>query len=249
MEFPPPPASPAPRPRRRRLGHRLEIAIALVLIGTVGTAILVPLTRGGQYAFLETKADGSPIRWDPCRPIHYVTNLKLAPRSEFADVQEAVRRVSEATGIRFVYDGPSSELPQGVAPPGKSVSTRPGEDWAPLLIAWVDAKQFAVLSDNNPRAAALAYPIVGPNDFYVSGFVAVNASDELLPGFGFGPTSGPVLLHELGHIIGLGHVPSTAELMNAQENPVITDWGKGDLEGLRQLGREAGCPATTSDAA
>jgi hypothetical protein len=244
MDFPPPPSLQQPRPLRLRPRYWLEVVIALLLIGTVATVILVPLTRGGQYAFLETDANGSPIRWDPCRPIHYVTNLKLAPEIELADVQEAVRRVSAATGIRFVYDGPTSELPQGIAPPGKTVSTRPGEDWAPLLIAWVDAKQFAVLSGDNPRAAALAHPIRGPSDFYVSGFVAVNADDHLLPGFGFGPTWGPVLLHELGHIVGLGHVPSTSELMNATENPVVTDWGKGDLEGLRLLGRQAGCPVS-----
>ena len=43
--------------------------------------------------------------------------------------------------------------------------------------------------------------------------------------------------------MGLGHVPATDELMNAQENPIVTDFGKGDLAGLKILGRTGACPS------
>jgi hypothetical protein len=215
--------------------------VALVLVATIGSAIALPLSRGGQYAFLDTRADGSPVRWNPCRPIHYVTNLKLAPVNASADVRTAVLRVSEATGLRFVDDGSSSELPSDRDSLIESVGTQPGEEWEPVLVAWVDREEFTRLGGDDSKAA-LAAPIVGPDHFYVSGFIAVNSDEHLLPGFAIGPTWGPILLHELGHVAGLGHVPSTTELMNAQENPVVTDFGQGDLEGLRLLGSAAGCP-------
>jgi hypothetical protein len=49
-----------------------------------------------------------------------------------------------------------------------------------------------------------------------------------------------VLLHELGHVMGLGHVPAIGELMQAAGGGV-TDLGPGDLEGLRRLGSAQGC--------
>ena len=201
MEFPPPPVPPPPPsppsgPFAR--GPWLPVAIALVLVVAIGAVLIGSSSRTGQYAFIDTRPDGSPVRWNPCRPIHYVTNLERAPQNEFADIREAVRRVSEATCIRFVYDGPTS--------------------------------------------AAVALPIEGPDSFYVSGFVAVHDVDAVSPGFAFGPAFGPILQHELGHVVGLAHVLSPSEIMNPEGSLVVTDWGSGDLEGLRLLGREAGCP-------
>jgi hypothetical protein len=48
------------------------------------------------------------------------------------------------------------------------------------------------------------------------------------------------VLHELGHIMGLDHVQSKAELMEPSGG-LVTDLGPGDREGLSMLGRQAGC--------
>ena len=45
-----------------------------------------------------------------------------------------------------------------------------------------------------------------------------------------------VLLHELGHVLGLDHVESPGELMYS-DNIGRTTFGPGDLEGLRALGQ------------
>lgn len=53
-------------------------------------------------------------------------------------------------------------------------------------------------------------------------------------------------MHELAHVIGLGHVQSRTPIMNetlTQQTTSISDWGLGDLIGLRQLGRDGGCLA------
>ena len=44
-----------------------------------------------------------------------------------------------------------------------------------------------------------------------------------------------MLLHELGHVLGLDHVDNADELMN-DDNLGLTAYGPGDLAGLRQLG-------------
>ena len=49
-----------------------------------------------------------------------------------------------------------------------------------------------------------------------------------------------MVLHELGHVMGLDHVKVDGELMESAGGGV-TDFGPGDLEGLRILGRSSGC--------
>jgi hypothetical protein len=44
-----------------------------------------------------------------------------------------------------------------------------------------------------------------------------------------------IVLHELGHLVGLAHVSDQSELMNA-DNVGLLDYGPGDREGLAQLG-------------
>ena len=44
-----------------------------------------------------------------------------------------------------------------------------------------------------------------------------------------------VIMHEIGHVVGLAHVADPSELMNAS-NTSLTTWGPGDLEGLAIAG-------------
>ena len=182
-----------------------------------------------------------PPRWNPCAPIHYVVNPGLAPVGSIEDVHEAVRRVSSATGIAFEYDGLSDEIP------GRSRATYLpslyGDRWAPVLVAWVDPQRTDISFERNGHtAAAVAAPLspVAVNDVLVSGWVAMNQHDPNPPGFAHPGDQGPVLLHELGHIMGLGHVDAVGEIMEPSGG-AVTDFGPGDLEGLRLLGRAQGC--------
>jgi predicted Zn-dependent protease len=45
-----------------------------------------------------------------------------------------------------------------------------------------------------------------------------------------------VVLHELGHVVGLAHVDDARELMY-RDNVGQTSFGSGDLTGLAALGR------------
>ena len=51
-----------------------------------------------------------------------------------------------------------------------------------------------------------------------------------------------VVLHELGHVVGLDHVPDRSQLMYAEEQPTVRNYGDGDLRGLHQLGIQACFP-------
>src|SRR5262245_41198765 len=62
----------------------------------------------GAFRFMRRVADG-PVRWDPCEQITYAINPRGASIDVRPDLEEAVRRVSAATGIRFRPIGTTRE--------------------------------------------------------------------------------------------------------------------------------------------
>jgi hypothetical protein len=224
--------------------------VALMVLAQVGSVAWWNRPKVvGEHAYLEVLPDGSPYRWNPCQPIHYTENLTFAPEGAMDDVLEAVRRVSEATGITFIDDGPTVRtVDQQI---GRAFQNGiPGEPrYLPLLIEWVPHRHFDYIVDT-PRAAAFGMPYRGDGNLahtYVSGVVAMDAGERVQGGFDVRYSRGVILVHELGHVLGLAHVASPHELMFSpevsDETPDLwqSDWGPGDLEGLRALGREAGC--------
>ncbi len=66
-------------------------------------------------------------------------------------------------------------------------------------------------------------------------------------GYGEGISWGRVILHELGHVFGLGHVQSKNAIMHEallEQTRSVTMYGVGDNQAWRQLGRQAGCTET-----
>src|SRR3954453_22536849 len=111
-----PPTIGPPR-RRRGLAAAVAVLTALAVIGSLGLVgnVVADLSRpkgsSDEYHFLAT-VGGHPVRWNPCEPIHFVVNVQEAPSGSLEDVQEATRRVSVDTGISFVFDGSTQEIPQ-----------------------------------------------------------------------------------------------------------------------------------------
>jgi hypothetical protein len=248
--LPGPPTALLPRPARR--GRRVIAVAALVAaVALVVSSVFVggpprtptPQSRSGpRFTFIET-IGGEPVRWNPCEPIHYVVNDALATYPDaLADAQAAAQRVSDATRIDFVYDGETDED----AAPGRSLYQpgRYGDEWAPILIAWTDPEDSPIQFERDDDVAlGVASPLApthGRFDVFVSGWVALNADYRGPGGFDTPSAVGLTIQHELGHVMGLGHTKVYGELMQDSGGGAL-DWGGGDLEGLAELGRDAGC--------
>ena len=233
-------------------GHRDTFASGL-------TPERIPNLPSG-YSFTFVKEDGcTPARFDPCQPIHYVMNPAQAPSTGAADVDEAFSRMAQATGMTFVNDGVTDEVLRR----GPFVEDRYPGRWAPILVAW--SRQSGERANVEVVGSGFPYRV---DDVLVSGTLTLNSdavSDRerstpipggfgAAPGFGAigaeGVTWGRVILHELAHIVGLGHTRDRDQLMypdTAQQTSHTTEYRSGDREGLRQLGRAAGClPSTPS---
>jgi hypothetical protein len=194
-----------------------------------------PVPAGdGAFEFLDVQTSDkrTPVAWDPCRPIHYVVNPAGQPADGQQLIADAVARVSRATGLRFVADGPTTEMPGKARDPYQP--KRYGDRWAPVAIAWSD-------ENSEPELAGYIAGVTSPHAVvtrdgtvvYISGEVLLDR-EQLKDG---GPEAEATVLHELGHLAGLGHVSDRTQIMFSEGSPGVTDYGDGDLRGLAALGR------------
>jgi hypothetical protein len=198
----------------------------------------------GAFRFLE-RVGGGPVRWDPCQTITYAVNTGGAAPPVIPDLREALRRVTDATGVAF----------RPVGRTGESFfrtyeRMRYGEvGRKELIVIWVDHERYvSILRRVGDRRSSIAFAktmagISGNQDQYFGGIIVVDEDATSTRGFGYRYAHGSVLLHELGHIMGLDHVKDPDQLMYSGRHPNfgLRDYGDGDLEGLRRLGRDAGC--------
>lgn len=193
-----------------------------------------PLSGTGGYRFSALGGVPGSVRWDPCTPIRYVTRALGSPPEGGAMVAEAFDRLSAATGLMFVSRGQTSEGPsqdRAVRQPG-----RYGNRFAPVLVVWSDPRESPMLAG---AVAGYAGPAVvgdGRGARLVTGQVVLDAPafrSFRAPDEGLG-----VLLHELGHLVGLDHVADEGDIMNAEsvQGAPITSYTPGALRGLRLLG-------------
>ena len=197
-----------------------------------------PVGKPGQHVF-----SASPrVRWDSCQKIHWAFNSTTSPHHALRQVREGIERIHLATGLDFSYVGKTDQKPN---PYGKDVK---GAD---VIIGWRSAKDYKPFR-RHPGTVGL-----GGNRYYsgfqeadgsrvnkaVRGGVVLNASlrSQVGSGYGKGYTWGEVIIHELGHVVGLAHAKARSQIMYYSVNSRNADWGAGDLAGLRMVGDTRGC--------
>ena len=183
------------------------------------------------------------MAYDPCRVVRYALRPDGSPAGGEEMVHAAVARIGQVTGLVFVYDGPTDEVPS----PGREPfqPDRYGDRWAPVLVAWqTEAEAPGLAGDVVGEAGSQAVSLDEGTRVYVTGTVTLDAAQ--FPGI-LGQRDGEataagVVLHEMAHLVGLDHVDDRTQLMYPETVPGVTDLAAGDLTGLARLGRGACVP-------
>jgi hypothetical protein len=208
----------------------------------IGRPPLLP-SSDEPFQFVATQANGSdPVAFDPCRPIHIVMNRRTAPAEGDALFREALGRVSEATGLQFIIDGSTAEAPKQDRVPYQP-DRYPGQ-WAPVLVAWSDSVESSDLGGDIAGKGGSSWLELPRGSVYVSGVVVLDGPDltELLTRRGGRDVARAIVQHELGHLVGLDHVPVATQLMYPETSGGLTDFAPGDRQGLAALGSGACFP-------
>ena len=218
------------------------VATARVQGDSLGTLRAVdqpaPASAGWSPAYVDEQ--GRPARFDPCRPLAYVVQAGWIPDAGRRDLAEALRRLSEASGLEFVGEGDTDEMPSSARrsfQPG-----RYGKRWAPLLIGWVPAGSTDLGLGDGVQGVSIPVAVPGKaGPHLITAQVVLDATHRIPSGFGAGTTDGEVLLHELAHAVGLGHVLDATQVMYPETTNSESQFGAGDRAGLAAVGAAAGC--------
>ena len=235
----------------------------------------------GPYDFLfdrgqPTESPPIKVAWDACRPIRYALNVDRASDQQIATLIDSIKHIELSTGIDFQYGGVTSA--------GLNIDTE-------LILAASNGQPFRYLppDDDGSGPVDVVLGFSGPEDtteFERSGVIGIGGSSRspldanrrALSGQGFAlldlddletgnPTQeqiriGATATHEIGHMVGLGHVDSSDpglegsftdavirdQLMFPFLNvfrPSPTEFSGGDLLGLWELYNTTEFPCNT----
>lgn len=181
-----------------------------------------------------------PFRWDGCEAIPYRVNLAGTPRRNLTVLRAALRQIADATGFTFRYAGSTSVVPFRK---GRSTIEQVPDD--ALYVAWTTSSVVPRLAGNviGLGGPGTSYSRIGTQWRVESAGVVIDKSAHLSTAIGKnGATLQSLLLHELGHAMGLGHSESKANVMyeglGSWSRPHL---GPGDRAGLHDLSSRTSC--------
>ncbi len=198
-------------------------------------APVVIVATTGEWK-LSNIAAGGTVLHDPCIPIRWTVSTDRMPPGADGVVSQAVAEVAARTGL--VWEGADySSAP--VTFDREPLVDEAGWRWAPVMIGWSTQAESADLAGST---SGVGGPIVtrgayGTDEYLRSGTIVLDL-EEFPADLGNAADwarAKALVMHELGHVVGLDHVSDSRELMFPEVTSTV-EWGPGDLAGLAAAG-------------
>ena len=179
-----------------------------------------------------------PVRWNPCQRSANPIDIRLSGvplSSPYGEaLTQAVAEVARATKLNITMSGATGFMPTGEAL--QDPTYKDGE-----ITVFVGSRSSSLWAGASAGTVGIGgFGYVAKTDTIKVGFVVVDqqAADRMTL-----PQKTEMFMHELGHVVNLGHVSDRTQVMNPTLEE-LTAWGDGDLLGLARVGADSGC--TTS---
>src|SRR3954468_7039665 len=234
------------------------VAGSLLGAGAAATASTATPTYHLTYGFDAYSGLTKVARWSPCTVINgvrrtHVIRYKVRTAgvsSRVTLVKNAMARVANATGLHFHYAGTTSYIPQGKLS-GSSLlldaARQRNATRSQLVIAWAyggtGAGRSNLLTGDEAGVGSISWASSTASQLRIGdAAVVMRRGVHLKPGFTSGGSVGTLLLHELGHAMGLQHVSYRREVMYPVVGSVSpAGYTVGDRTGLYKIGAARGC--------
>lgn len=179
-----------------------------------------------------------------CAPLGYRVNPAMMPKGGMRLIKETFRQIAQATGYRFAYEGSTNRVPFSGNNPWISNTDRRSD----ITIAWSTPARVPGLRGGTigRGGGSYGYGLRGDGD----GGVVLDASQLREARKRLTPKSHKtlilmVLLHEVGHAMGLDHPAQGAQTMSPSVPRVHRGlYEAGDLAGLAAVAALDGCDST-----
>lgn len=197
-----------------------------------------PAGSASSYKFGSTDSSGNPARWRTCAAIPVVVDSRGATAAVLSELRVALGKIDAAAGVRLtITDVRNNRL----------TTYESDNPASPVIIGFPDATS-GVFTDAN-EAGLTSTTTDAANTTITGGTIAFNADlvGTYTPGATGADPLEALVLHELGHLVGLAHVNDQTQIMYPYTGYAHV-LGAGDLAGLRALAPR-GCARQVADGA
>lgn len=186
----------------------------------------------GGFEVEQWQSDGrTPVGFDPCKPVRWAVGGPEPSAEEDRLISGGFDELAAATGLVFVREQGAGETPR--ADRDAVQPERYGDRWAPVLVSFSTPARTVALEGRVAAVTVSRSVEYDGSRWLVSGSVILDSGQiaEM-------PTRAArrrVVLHALGHLLGLDDVTDSEQLMYPGATGP-TELGSGDRRGLALLG-------------
>ena len=188
----------------------------------------LPDAPAGTYVFSNLDANGLPVKFEPCATIPWSVR---GTDAEMALTRLGIEILASTTRLTFKEVAPDSYRPLLDDLPKSPTVTG-------IAVAWYDESQAPELAGNVAGLTHSQTWTQGNRQWRSFSGIGIERqpNDPLVVRGGL--SAWVVLIHELGHAVGLGHVEDKVQIMYPSTHIASADiYQNGDLAGLARLGK------------